>query len=159
MKTLARLSAVLLPSVVGLSAHAQTPSTDMQQGQVPIMGKSTIPLERTLFAARPALCDGAPCDLKLKPKLKATDICKAAICTPLEPKVIPKILGPDALHWRIQSNGAMAQFMGSTQLSGFAKIITLIPLDASASEIKELPIVGLKNSLGTGAVQYWVRVK
>lgn len=143
-----------------VSAHAQTTAVaEVSQGQVPIKGKPAIPLTQTLFAARPVLCDGAPCDIKLKPKLKPKDICITAICTPIEPKVIPKILGPDALHWRIKQDGSMAQFMGDSQLSKFAKTDNLIPLDTSTEQIKGLPIVGLKNGSGSGAAQYWVRVK
>lgn len=160
MKFLLHTSFMVLAATGCLSAHAQTPpASEIPLGQVPIKGKPAVPLAQTLLPVRPALCDGAPCDLKLKPKLKPTDICIAAICMPIEPKVIPKILGPDTLHWRIRANGSMAQFLGETQLSDFAKNNMQIPLDASASEIRELPIVGLKNSLGNGAVQYWVRVK
>jgi hypothetical protein len=136
-----------------------TADAEVLRDQVPIKGKPAIPLAQTLFAARPVLCDGAPCDIKLKPKLKPKDICITAICMPIEPKVIPKILGPDALHWRIKKDGSMAQFMGDSQLSQFAKTDYLIPLDASAEQIKGLPIVGLKTSSGSGAIQYWVRIK
>lgn len=141
-------------------ASAQTAArADQLLGQVPIKGKPAIPLAQTLFAVRPILCDGAPCDPKLKPKLKPKDICVTAICMPIEPKVIPKILGPDALHWRIQPDSSMAQFMGDSQLTKFAKTVGLIQLDASTEQIKGLPIVGLKTGSGSGAIQYWGRVK
>lgn len=160
MKKLIPLIGMTLITLLHPSAQAQNAvASEPVFGQVPMKDKSAIAIEKTLFAARPILCDGAPCDLKLKPKLKPKDICVAAICLPIEPKNIPKILGADALHWRIRSNGVMAQFIGETQLSDFAKNTKQIPLDASASEIKELPIVGLKNGMGTGVVQYLVRIK
>ena len=141
-------------------ASAQTAAgADQLLGQVPIKGKPAIPLAQTLFAARPILCDGAPCDLTLKPKLKPKDICVTAICLPIEPKLIPKILGPDALHWRIKRDGSMAQFIGSTQLSNYAKTNNSIPLDAHTKQISNLPIVGLRGESGSHAVQYWVRVE
>jgi hypothetical protein len=143
----------------GPSNGQTSAASEVLQGQVPIKGKPSIPLAQTLYAARPILCDGAPCDPKLKPKLKPKDICITAICLPIEPKVIPKILGPDALHWRIKQDGSMAQFIGSTQLSNYAKTNRSIPLDARAEQIRELPIVGLKGDSGGNAVQYWVRVK
>ncbi len=143
----------------GPSNGQTSAASEVLQGQVPIKGKPSIPLAQTLYAARPVLCDGAPCDPKLKPKLKPKDICITAICLPIEPKVIPQILGPDALHWRIKHDGAMAQFIGSVQLSKFAKADGVIPLDVSAEQIKGLPIVGLKSSNGSGAAQYWVKVK
>ncbi|MBK8072542.1 MAG: hypothetical protein IPK34_11295 [Ramlibacter sp.] len=90
---------------------------------------------------------------------KPKDICVTAICMPIGPKVIPKILGPDALHWRIKPDGSMAQFIGKTQLSNSAKTNNVIPLDARAEQISGLPIVGLKRDSGSNAAQYWVKVK
>ncbi|MBK8072547.1 MAG: hypothetical protein IPK34_11320 [Ramlibacter sp.] len=125
----------------------------------PTQGQTGLAIEKTLFTARPILCDGAPCDPKLKPKRKPKDICVTAICMPIGPKVIPKILGPDALHWRIKPDGSMAQFIGKTQLSNSAKTNNVIPLDARAEQISGLPIVGLKRDSGSNAAQYWARVK
>lgn len=149
------LVALLHPSAQAQNAVAAEPVF----GQVPLKDKPAIAIEKTLFAARPILCDGAPCDPKLKPKLKPKDICVTAICMPIEPKVIPKILGPDALHWRIKSDGSMAQFIGQKQLSNYAKTNNIIPLDARAEQISGLPIVGLKGDSGSNAAQYWVRIK
>lgn len=160
MKKSISLFGMVLIAAFQPSAHAQNSvASEPVLGQVPLKNKPAIAIEQTLFAARPILCDGAPCDLKLKPKLKPKDFCVTAICLPIERKAIPKILGPDALHWRIKPDGSMAQFMGDSQLSKFAKTDSLIPLDASAEQIKGLPIVGLKTGSGSGAIQYWVRVK
>ncbi len=159
-RQLMRIVGMIAVLLAFVSAHAQTTAVaEVSQGQVPIKGKPAIPLTQTLFAARPVLCDGAPCDIKLKPIIKPKDICITAICTPIAPKVIPKILGPDALHWRIKQDGSMAQFMGNAQLSKYVKTDNLIPLDVSSDQINGLPIVGLKNGSGSGVAQYWVRVK
>jgi hypothetical protein len=56
-------------------------------------------------------------------------------------------------------DGSMAQFIGDTQLSDYSKASYFIPLDASIEQIKVLPVVGLRTSSGSGAVQYWVRTK
>ncbi len=160
MKKLMSLFGMVLIAAFQPSAHAQNSvASEPVLGQVPLKHKPAIAIEQTLFAARPILCDGAPCDLKLKPKLKPKDFCVTAICLPIEPKAIPKILGPDALHWRIKFDGSMAQFIGDTQLSDYSKASYFIPLDASIEQIKVLPVVGLRTSSGSGAVQYWVRTK
>lgn len=160
MKKLIPLIGMTLITLLHPSAQAQNAvASEPVFGQVPMKDKPAIAIEKTLFAARPILCDGAPCDLKPQPKLNPKRLCITAICMPIEPKNIPKILGPDALHWRIKPDGSMAQFMGDSQLSKFAKNGSSIPLDASPEQIKVLPIVGLKNFNDSGAVQYWVRIK
>ena len=156
---LAAVNALLIALVTASSASlAQSPpSVGATFGQVPIKGQPAIEINKTLFKARPIFCDEGPCGDR--PVVKLKDICQAAICLPLEAKVIPKILGPDVLHWRIKANGSMAQYAGSQQLSAYAIAPPLVPIEATREDVKLLPIVGIKNANGIGALQYYVRTK
>lgn len=128
------------------------------QGVIQLKNGEKLALEKTLFPMKTIDCDVMDCGSNMK-KILIKDICKAAICLPVEAKDVPKVLGPDVLHWRIKKDDSMAQFLGSVQLSNYTKANNAILLDVSTEQIKSLPIVGLKNSSGSGAVQYWVRVK
>ncbi len=66
-------------------------------------------------------------------------------------------LEPDALHWRIRSNGAMVQYLGDKPLGDAVKAIAP-PIQAKLNDIKALPVIDLENAIGQVS-QYWVWAK
>lgn len=102
-------------------------------------------------------CNAVDCESHQK-KILIKDICKTAICLPMEAKDIPTILGPDVLHWRIKgTKGTMTQYLGDRPLGDAIKA-SAPPIQAKLDDIKVLPVIGLKNASGQVS-QYWVWTK
>jgi hypothetical protein len=129
--------------------------TAIAQNNVKLMGDKQIALADTHFTIRPINCNVADCEPR---KITLKDVCKAAICLPVEARDIPKVLGPDVLHWRVsRSKGTMAQFVGDRPIGDVIKA-SAPPILAKADDIKALPVIGLKNANGQVS-QYWVWTK
>lgn len=126
------------------------------QTEIQLKDGKKIGLTATHFAIRPVNCNVVDCAPKKKIMLK--DICMTAICLPVEAKDIPRVLGPDVLHWRVsKSRGTMTQFVGDRPLGDVIKA-SAPPILAKAEDIKALPIIGLANTKGQVS-QYWVWTK
>lgn len=133
-----------------------TSFTASAQAEIQLKGDKKIALAATHFPIRPVNCNVVDCEPKKKIVLK--DLCVTAICLPVEAKDIPKVLGPDVLHWRVsKSKGTMTQFVGDRPLGDVIKA-SAPPILAKADDIKALPIIGLTNTKGQVA-QYWVWTK
>ena len=155
--------------IVGKNARAQGVSSSVPTALEEIVLKSgkKSALSATHFRLFPSSCNPMNCDppdckdIDCGPRairIKLRDICTAAICLPIEAKNIPKILGPDVLHWRVsRSTGTMTQFLGDRPLGNAVKA-SIPPVLAKPNDVKELPIIGLKNAKDM-ITQYWVWTK